>query len=333
VTESGQTGYLDGTSRGPDLAHCEGMEVLCTFDEHFVPHSATMLCSLLEHNLVSKIHLLYSCVSKNDIETLGTFIKGYGALLIAYEMDAKQFTEFRVDKESPQSSAANYFRLLAPRLLPTHLNKVLYLDSDVIVRRPIGDLWKTNLSNYALAAVEDSFWCPELNYVQMPANTKYFNSGVMLINLEYWRKHRVGERAIEFALENPDKVDYYDQDALNATLINRWVNVSATWNDHALSALPWPALRNRDVEDPAVVHFVGGDKPWYWSSKHPFKAEYRRYRLKTPWWLYIEKRTLRVPPTISHSVRRMVRLALPIMALRRLRRLVNDYKTDVTGHS
>ena len=320
MTESGRT--ADGTSRAPNSEQCEGMEVLCGFDGSFVPHTATMLCSLLEHNQVSTIHLFYSSVSNNDIEKLRTFVRGYGVLLVAYEMDVQQFTYFRVDKETPQSSVANYFRLLAPRILPLDLRKVLYLDSDIIVRRSIGELWKTDLSNFALAAAEDSFWCPELDFVQMPANAKYFNSGVMLINLEYWRKYRVGERTTEFVRDNPDKINYYDQDALNAILINCWVNVSPTWNCHALSALPWPVRRNQDVEDPAVVHFVGGDKPWYWSSRHPFKAEYRRYRRKTPWWLYVEKRTFRITPTLSRSVRGIVRLALPRMARQRLRRLV-----------
>ena len=232
--KSGQTEYPDGRSRAADSEQWERMEVLCAFDERFIPHAATMLCSLLEYNRVAKIYLFYSGVSNSNIAKLRIFVDGYGALLVAYEMDAKQFAHLRVDRESPASSIANYFRLLAPRFLPLDLKKVLYLDSDMIVRRSLEELWKTNLSSYALAAVEDCFWRPELNYVQMPANTKYFNSGVMLINLEYWRKHRVGERATQFVRENPDQVQYYDQDALNATLINCWVSVSAIWNDHAL---------------------------------------------------------------------------------------------------
>ena len=69
------------------------------------------------------------------------------------------------------------------------------------------------------------------------------------------------------------------------------------------------------------MHFVGGDKPWYWSSEHPFKAEYRRYRRKTPWWLYVEKGTFRLAP-ISRLARGMVRLVLPSVARQRLRRFV-----------
>jgi lipopolysaccharide biosynthesis glycosyltransferase len=304
MTESGQTEYLDGRSRAPDLARCGGMEVLCGFDERFVPHAATMLCSLLENNLVSRVHILHSAFVGQDSERLKSLIKKLEALivkyecqLVCYEVRSEEFCELRVDETS---SVANYFRLLAPRVLPAHVMKILYLDSDVIVRGSLLDLWNCEVSGYALAAVEDSFWDPksQWSYVEIPKGARYFNSGVMLINLDYWRQNNVGERAIAFIRDNPTKVNYYDQDALNAILVNSWISLSPIWNHH--------------IPNPAIVHFIGEDKPWRWSTKHAYKMEYYRYRRKTPWrhyWLaegwVVSQRTL------SRSLRRFARAVLP----------------------
>ena len=208
--------------------------------------------------------------------------------MACYEMRPEDFLDLRVDK---WSSMAHYFRLLAPRVLPAHIKKILYLDSDVIVRGSLRELWNTDLSGHALAAVADAFWDPkaELPYLDMPEGAKYFNSGVILINLDYWRQNNVCERAIAFIRDNPTKVNYYDQDALNAILVDCWINLPAIWNQHILN--------------PTIVHFIGDHKPWQWSAKHAYKVDYHRYRLKTPWRRY----RLEGKPNLSRKLYRSLR--------------------------
>jgi lipopolysaccharide biosynthesis glycosyltransferase len=116
----------------------------------------------------------------------------------------------------------------------------------------------------------------------LPEGTKYFNSGVLLINLSFWRKNNVAERAISFVRNNPDKVQYWDQDALNAILINQWVELPTCWNWQYWWRTSYPETE----QEPAIVHFITSDKPWHWSNSHIFKQEYHQYRIKTPWRRY-----------------------------------------------
>ena len=197
------------------------MEVLCACDQRFLPHTATMLCSLLEHNSVSRIHLFYSSVSEHELAKLEALVARYASKISFYEIVLADLQDLRVDK---WASVAVYYRLLAPRLLPADLDKVLYLDFDIIVRQSLKDLWNIDLTGHALGAVPN-FEDDARKALGLPEGTKYFNSGVLLINLWFWRQSNVAERAISFIRNNPTKVQYWDQDALNATLVRSWIEL------------------------------------------------------------------------------------------------------------
>jgi lipopolysaccharide biosynthesis glycosyltransferase len=296
-----QIGELEGGSQ---------VEVLCACDELYLPHSATMLCSLLEHNDVSRIHLFYSSVPKQELEKLESFVRGYGSKITFYEMTLEDFKGLHIDK---WASAAVYFRLLAPRLLPIDLNKILYLDTDIVVRGSLADLWNTDITGRALAAVphnedEDDF----RKALGLPEGAPYLNSGVLLINLRFWRENKVVEHAISFIMDNPGKVQFWDQDALNATLIGQWVELPTIWN--------WRSWErpSKGEKDPVIVHFVGHHKPWQWANQHPFRREYRKYRQKTPW-PYKEEGVPSLLRRFNHSLRIFARTILPDGLQRRLK--------------
>lgn len=280
------------------------MEVLCACDESYLPHAAAMLCSLLEHNSVSKIHFFYSSVPEEELAKLESFIATYGSKVLFYEMTSADFEDLPVDK---WASAAVYFRLLAPRLLPDNLDKVLYLDTDIIVRGSLTELWNTDLSGHALAAAPHNKDEDHLREaLGLPEGTEYFNSGVLLINLRFCRERGVVENAISFVREHPEKIQFWDQDALNATLVNQWVELPKSWNwrDKVRPSTGKPE------SEPAIVHFVGHDKPWHWSNRHPFRHEYRKYRRKSPWPYKAENRPS-FPRQVEHFVRPALSAILP----------------------
>src|SRR5262249_23467039 len=100
----------------------------------------------------------------------------------------------------------------------------------------------------------------------------------------------------------PEKVKYPDQDALNGTLVGKWIELPSCWNSqnwlHAEAAA-------------AVVHFIGESKPWHWSNEHPFKREYHKYTLKTPWQRYKEEGRPDLPQRLGRSLLRLTRAVLP----------------------
>jgi lipopolysaccharide biosynthesis glycosyltransferase len=304
--------FADSSLHNPAVPQDHEMEVLTACDERYLPHAATMLCSLLEHNSVSRIHFFYSSIASHELEKLKSLVARYRSEIVLYKMAPTEFEGFRADDHL---SIATYYRLLAPRLLPPDLDKVLYLDADIIVRHSLNMLWCTDLADHALAAVSNYEDNPR-KALGLPAGTQYFNAGVLLINLRFWRKHMVLEGAVAFIKDNPGRVRYNDQDALNAILANQWIALPPGWNAQMDEWRPFPPGTE---SDPAIVHFVTSNKPWQWSNEHPFKREYRKYRLKTPWWQYRLEGQPGLPQRLGRSLRRFARIVMPDSLRRWLR--------------
>jgi lipopolysaccharide biosynthesis glycosyltransferase len=261
------------------------MEILCACDERYLPHVATMLCSLLEHNGVCTIHLLHDSIRAAELTKLRSLVERYGSGIVFYEVTQATLSDLRVDK---WASIAVYYRLLAPQLLPVDKAKVLYLDADIVVRGPLNNLWNTNVDGRALAAVPNYEDGPR-KALGLPEGVSYFNSGVMLLNLHFWRENGTAKAAMAFTRDNPEKVQFWDQDALNAVLVKKWVALPPCWNWQY-----WERPSESEPE-PVIVHFITSNKPWHWTNAHPFKHEYHQYRLKTPWRRYKPEGRPRLP--------------------------------------
>jgi lipopolysaccharide biosynthesis glycosyltransferase len=134
------------------------------------------------------------------------------------------------------------------------------------------------LGHQALAAVPEAWEMLDKRMIYLLGSSgQYFNAGVLLINLEFWRQSNVYENSMAFIMSNTKKMDFWDQDALNAILVHRWIELPPHWNAQ------YEYLKRNPSSNPAIVHFTGDIKPWHWSPGYLFEREYRMYRRKTPW--------------------------------------------------
>lgn len=192
-----------------------------------------------------------------------------------------------------------YYRLLLPQILPEWCKKVIYLDTDVVANADLTPLWNSNIGERYLLAVQDDR-CPYVsmagglkNCPQFKNSTsdKYFNTGVLLINLERWRADNIARQAIEFLKRNAEFVKFPDQDALNAVLIGKWGELEPQWNQmraiHLVSSWresPYSeAAFHNALHYPKIVHFTTLPKPWMSGCKHPEKHLFFRYLDQTAW--------------------------------------------------
>ncbi|MCG9893295.1 MAG: glycosyltransferase family 8 protein [Thermosynechococcaceae cyanobacterium MS004] len=196
-------------------------------------------------------------------------------------------------------TTACYYRLLIPDLLPKHIEKALYLDSDLIVLGDIEDLWNEHLGNQALLAVADlnahyvSSPMGLLNYkaLGIPSNRKYFNSGVLCLNLALWRRERLAQKVVSYIEQNREFVRWHDQDGLNAILFDRWGELDPQWNRASVlhRCQSWQdspyseALFKRLLKHPAIIHFTESGKPWTPGFQHPEKHYFFEYLDRTAW--------------------------------------------------
>jgi lipopolysaccharide biosynthesis glycosyltransferase len=258
------------------------MDIVCGCDEKFLQYTASMLCSLFNNNPSPiRIHLLHGDISQKKLKILRKFVKKYHNEFHSYLVDESLLQDLKVDKHA---SIANYYRLLIPEILPETITKVIYLDSDLIVRKPLEELWNINIDNYYLAAVEDKGFV-DFDRLFMPQDSKYFNSGVLLINLSKWRQEKIHLKVINFIHDYPDRIQFWDQDGLNALINGQWKELPTKWNtQHGYFFPTGYDIRYADItSDPAIVHFSGnGLKPWLPNINHKYKAEYLKYESETP---------------------------------------------------
>jgi len=255
--------------------------IVAAADNKYVKHMGVMIQSLI-FNTRSLCRLQFLIIdggiTEENKKKLELLISSYSIVeLNILVPEISGIKNLRTDKHI---SEAAYLRLLIPQIIGSNeIEKVIYLDSDLIVNKDIKNLWDVELSGYALAAVQT------LNFnrhkqLNMDKGVKYFNSGVLCINLTKWRKENLSKRIIKFINENRTKVIYHDQDGMNAILYNDWIELDPSWN--LTSQLLYLGKYSKD-ELPNIIHYTEASKPWQLLNNHPFKKEYEKYLAMTPW--------------------------------------------------
>jgi len=247
-----------------------------------------MLVSLLDNTPPVGVNLYYfhNDIHEDQIEKFKEFFEGKLNRIEFYKLDTKDLEGLYSDERVPLPT---YFRIRCAEVLPSDIKRVLYLDPDVIVKQSLSELYDTDLKGNYLGAVEDFFpYEDKRQYLKIPAKHKYFNSGVMLIDLEKFRENRVSERTLDFARKAGSVVRAYDQDALNAVLYDKWLPLEQKWNvtnicyERERSEKAGDPETKKMLKNPAIIHYTCSQKPWDYPCEHPLKREYRRYLAMTP---------------------------------------------------
>ncbi|OKH55975.1 glycosyl transferase [Calothrix sp. HK-06] len=196
---------------------------------------------------------------------------------------------------------AAYYRILISELLPAKYQKAIYLDSDVIVKTNIEKLWDTKIAdNYVLAVqdmdidaayVSSSKGLQNYQKLRIAPNCKYFNSGVLVINIEKWRRDNLSQKIIDYINNNQQYIRWHDQDAMNAVIAGRWGELDPRWNSQAVihSYSSWKEtslteeMYHNVINNSYIVHFSSSAKPWKLGCKHPNRMLFFQYIDLTAW--------------------------------------------------
>jgi lipopolysaccharide biosynthesis glycosyltransferase len=187
-------------------------------------------------------------------------------------------------------SFAMYLRIFMTEYLDHSLEKILYLDSDIIINSDISELWLLPLGNAYVGAAREPYDRRQREPLGFSPADLYINSGVMLVNLKQWRTDRVLSRLLAFAQNNQAILHSPDQDVINSVFRGRIRDVGYQWNWQALFARFSPAELGLDREtfhrlrrEPKLVHFTSAYKPWFYRWQPHYKEMYYKYLALTPW--------------------------------------------------
>lgn len=150
-------------------------------------------------------------------------------------------------------------------LLADHIGdeQVLYLDSDLLVELDVLEVYNFNFDGLPLAAVGGGSFKYTLgnkfyiNTIGLPADADYFNSGVLLVNLEKWRSDNVKDKCLQIASKYPKELPSHDQSLLNIFCAGSFAKLPQSFNCAWLSYESKPT-----ISDKMILHFVGSPKPW-----------------------------------------------------------------------
>ena len=278
----------------PTINSTDNYNILCATDNNYVPYCGIMLTSLFENNKNLKLHvfILTENLNEENQNNLKRVAKLYDQHLDIIFVNNEAISNCPIRK-GDHVSIATYYRLLAPELLPSNIDKVLYLDCDMIINSDISNLCNVDIDGYPIAMSLDEAFFEDEKYQRLNYDKKYpyRNAGVALFNIRHWREHNLVEKCFEYISNNPEKVIFHDQDTLNALLHHRIKSLPIKYNLQTGFLFNAYKEHYRDEIDnimeaatsPIIIHYTGPGKPWFKGSRHPFVKRYLYYKNISIW--------------------------------------------------
>ncbi len=261
----------------------EKYHLLLSANKAYMEQTVVCMNSIMQNNPenVLHFHILHSEIEEDVLEQVQNWVqeKSTSAEVSFYSIHSASY--FFPVKPGDTISCETYFRILAPERLPQNLEKILYVDGDTLCLGSLAELWETELEEYAAASREVAVPAYRKQNLGMGDNSFYFQAGVMLINLRWWREHNITEKTLRFIEEHPDILPRWDQDALNAVLAGKIKKIDPKWNV-CLDILPAEQWEERN---PVIVHYTGSQlfKPWFKNSISEYQLLYLEYKKDTPY--------------------------------------------------
>lgn len=251
------------------------MEIVFASNDSYAPHLGTAIFSLLCNNKNTDLNItvLTADIKKSNAKKLRKIAKEFETRLNIIYINPSHFDGASIRLHF---TTEIYFRLLAPDYIKS--KKCIYLDSDLVVNGSIGELLSIDLQNNYLAAVRDGDSKPNSyhkNNLALKPGTIYFNTGVLVINLDLWRQEQIRDKVIKINQEK--KLEFPDQDALNIICEGKYTQLDPAFNKQ------YHMHNYNSSKAPVIYHFTGSMKPW--KLRHPkglTKSLYWQYRNKTP---------------------------------------------------
>jgi lipopolysaccharide biosynthesis glycosyltransferase len=273
------------------------IHVACAAEGGYVRHSAAMLHSVLAETGPTRfrVHYLHDpALERESLEGLTRMVEGLGA-----RIDLLPVPDERLAGLPTQGFTlkATWYRIFLPELLP-NVDRILYLDGDLLALESVAELWATDLTGHAAAAVANVLphhYAERLRAAGLDPSG-YFNAGVLLMNLEQMRSQDSSAALLAYGREHADHLVLRDQDALNAVLGPSCLRLHPRWNCmNALWVYPWAAdVFGAEVlaearRLPAIRHFEGPffNKPWHLTGDPDARSVYKAHRSATPWPRYL----------------------------------------------
>lgn len=243
------------------------MDICLGFDDQYAPHSQALMESILQESAdISELQFWFAC-PRTPADDVARKIAAQLSGRARWEFlpPTPQVLRFPVSQNefAQHISHAMYLRLVAPTVVPDSVERLVYLDSDMLCTSSLAQLSTLDLNGQVIGAVRDIYtrrfsdqgYLPGLlSYPQLSGSLEYFNSGMLVIDVARWRQERVTEDCFRYIRRHADNLRFPDQDALNYVLAGKWLRLPHQWN-HLMSWRLEPELGGR-LGDASLITFL-----------------------------------------------------------------------------
>lgn len=262
------------------------MNILIAINSAYIEPAKVMLYSLAVHNLEHlSVYLLYSDIKKRELQKLGVFItKRCHGKLYPLVLDKHIFDKYPI---RGHFSRETYYRIYAQYLLPENIERILWLDADIVVTNTLKEFYERDFEGNCLIACENISDANEESVKRLKLKyNRYFNAGVILMNLGQMREEIKEEELGKLIDENISLFLWQDQDILNIVYQDSVLFDKKRFNCQMGGGREY---RLEEIENAAVLHYVGGRKPWNYYCMENEKQYYLPYmkRVSVVWYFKV----------------------------------------------
>lgn len=274
----------------------QSLHIVIASDGNYMHLVSACIASLFDKNKGPiHVHLLSNRVGEEALEDFRNAVERYGGVLSVYPIENLRE---RLTIDVPDTiSVTSYARLFVCSLLPENIDRLLYIDCDIMFNDSVAELFDTDMGDCLVAGVLDPLISRTYKQeIGIARNEPYINAGVLLIPLDVWRQENMERRFVEYLVAHNGKVHHHDQGIINAVCAGRKRIVSPRYN--AMSncfCFPWRSIRRINIpfydkseyesasRNPAIIHFTGAilNRPWAEECRHPYTAKFLEYKSKT----------------------------------------------------
>lgn len=267
------------------------INIVFASDNNYAQHTAVAMASVLVNTKVPQkiqFYLIDDEIQQENKEKIIKTVQNLGGNIEFIKIKNSKLEDCYV---SGELSRASYFRLDIANILDESIEKIIYLDCDLLVYDDIEKMWQLDMGGKPVAATCDLGIMASARvrkqknkFIGLPFDTPYFNAGVLIMDLKKWRDGNYAEAIIALATQN--KYPNHDQDALNKFFMNNWQEIPLRWDvippvfNLFFKILNKPDLRKKAIEaklNPAIFHYAGGYKPWEYEIHDGFNDKYYEY--------------------------------------------------------
>lgn len=261
----------------------ENMNILISVNSNYLDKAKTMLYSVYVNTKECiTVYLLNHSLLNDELIEFNNFLhKKCKAKLSVIDVKKTELDNLPIGDLN--FSIEMYYRLLAQFFLPEKLDRILWLDADIIVLKDIKEFYNTNFDGKEYIVCQDMCdgkqWVNEVkNKLGLSKDNKYFNSGVLLINLELLRHSSDMQMIVNKCMSMRDVLTYPDQDILNVMYCNRVKYVEPQKFNYQLSGAK--DIDKKTIKDVVILHYTGKNKPWFYWNINKASKFYWRMRFK-----------------------------------------------------